>query len=344
MSASPGSSGSQACTPALRGADSEAGATPEPLPLLVLAGPTATGKTEMALRVAEAVGGEIVSADAFQIYRGMAIGTAQPSPQERLLAPHHLVAELDPTEPFSVADFQSRAEAAFADIWGRGHLPLLCGGTGLYLRAVLRHFTIPPTDPAAQRSVRQSLQRQAAAAGPEALHRRLQQVDPAAAARLTPGDQRRIIRALEVWELTGRTLTELSGVDRAPRLRYNAATYLLTCPRPLLYERIAGRVERMLAAGWLEEARTLYESGLSPTLPALRALGYAELFEVLRGQVDLAAAADRIRGQTRNFAKRQLTWFRREWGFAWMTWGRPEEYDRFTRHLVEVARGLMEAA
>jgi tRNA dimethylallyltransferase len=310
------------------------------IPLLVLAGPTATRKTELALRVAEAAGGEIVSADAFQIYRGMALGTAQPTAPERARAPFHLVAELDPAEPFTVADFQQRAEQAIAEIWSRGRLPILSGGTGLYLRAVLRHFQIPSPDPQAQREVRARLQQEAAASAPGALWERLRQVDPVTAERLAPRDERRLIRALEVWELTGRSLSETAGVDRAPRVRYNASAYVLTCPRDLLYARIEHRVQAMLAAGWLEEARALHQAGLPPTLPALRALGYGALFRVLAGEMTLPAAAEQIAQETRQYAKRQLTWLRREWGFTWMTWSTEREYERFARHLVEVAQGL----
>jgi tRNA dimethylallyltransferase len=309
-----------------------------PIPLLVLGGPTATGKTELALRVAEAVGGEIISADAFQIYRGMPLGTAQPTPAERARAPFHLVGELDPAEPFTVADFQHRAEQAIADIWSRGRLPILCGGTGLYLRAVLRHFEIPPADPPAQREVRARLHAEAAQSPPGALWERLRQVDPATAARLAPQDERRLLRALEVWELTGHPISEAAGVDRAPRVRYNASTYVLTCPRELLYQRIEQRVQGMLAAGWLEEPQALREAGLSPALPALRALGYEALFRVLRGEMTLPQAAEQITRETRNYAKRQLTWLRREWGFTWMTWGTEAEYDRFARHLVEIGK------
>jgi tRNA dimethylallyltransferase len=291
----------------------------------------------MALRVAEAAGGEIISADAFQIYRGLGIGTAQPTTAERARAPFHLVGELDPAAPFTVADFQRRAEAAIAEVWSRGRLPILSGGTGLYLRAVLRHFEIPPTDPQAQVEVRARLQQESAAAGLAALYRRLQAVDPLSAARLAPQDERRIIRALEVWELTGRPISEAAGVDRAPRVRYNASTYVLTCPRELLYARIERRGERMLTGGWLEEAQALQETGLPETLPALRALGYGALFRVLRGGLTLPAAAEQISRATRNYAKRQLTWLRREWGFTWMTWSAEAEYDRFARHLTEVA-------
>jgi tRNA dimethylallyltransferase len=311
-----------------------------PIPLLVLAGPTATGKTELALRVAEAAGGEIISADAFQIYRGLALGTTQPTAAERARAPFHLVGELDPAEPFTVADFQQRAEQAIAEVWSRGRLPILSGGTGLYLRTVLRHFEIPPTDPQAQREVRARLQQEAAAGGLDGLHRRLQAVDPATAGWLPPQDERRIIRALEVWELTGRPISEAAGVDRAPRVRYNASTYVLTCPRELLYARIERRAQGMLAAGWLEEARALHAAGLPETLPALRALGYGPLFRVLRGELALPAAAEQITRETRNYAKRQLTWLRREWGFTWMTWGTEAEYERFARHLLEVAAGM----
>lgn len=311
------------------------------VPLLVLGGPTATGKTQMALRLAETVGGEIISADAFQVYRGMAIGTAQPTAEERRRVPFHLIAELEPDQPFTVADYQRRAEQAIAATWARGRLPILCGGTGLYLRAVLRHFEIPPAAPQMHREVRARLHREAAEHGLDTLHRRLQQVDPSAAARISPHDERRLVRALEVWELTGRPFSQAAAVDHTPRLRYNAETYVLTCPRGLLYERIGQRVEAMLAAGWLEEARALADTGLPPKLPALRALGYAALFAVLRGELRLDQAAEQIRRETRNYAKRQLTWLRREWGFTWMTWSGPSAYETFTQHLISVAQGLL---
>jgi len=294
----------------------------------------------MAVRVAEAVGGEIISADAFQIYRGMAIGTAQPSAAETARARFHLVAELEPTTPFTVADFQVRAARAIEEIWQRGNLPILCGGTGLYLRALLRHFAIPATRDPLQAEIRRRLQVEAREQGLPSLHQRLREIDPAAALKIAPQDGRRIVRALEVWELTGRRFSEASGVDRSAGARYNAAAYVLTCPRELLYQRIASRVEAMLAGGWLEEVRRLRERGLGAKSQALRALGYAALLEVLAGRLSLADAAERITRETRRYAKRQLTWLRREYGFTWMTWGSRAEYDRFAGHLLGVAEYL----
>ena len=310
------------------------------IPLLVIAGPTATGKTELALRVAEAVGGEIISADAFQVYRGLEIGTAQPSAQQQARARFHLVGELPPDQPFTVADFQRRAAEALAEAWSRGALPILCGGTGLYLRAVLRGFRFPPPPEGEAQPVRRRLQEAAERLGAPALHARLREVDPAAAQRLPPGDVRRVIRALEVWELTGQPLSALARVDPAGGLRYNALRYVLACPRELLYRRLDQRVEGMLAAGWLEEVAALRERGWSPQQQALRALGYRELYEVLAGRLALPPAAEAIQLRTRQFAKRQLTWLRREPGFTWLSWSRPEELAAYTEHLTAVADRL----
>ncbi|HEY3396270.1 MAG TPA: tRNA (adenosine(37)-N6)-dimethylallyltransferase MiaA [Armatimonadota bacterium] len=311
-----------------------------PIPLLVIAGPTATGKTEAALQVAEAVGGEIISADAFQIYRGMAIGTAQPTPEEQRRVRFHLIGERDPRERYTVAHFQNLAAEAARDSWSRGHLPIVCGGTGLYLRALLRHYTLPPESAKLTPLLRERLQAQAAAEGPEALHRRLAEVDPAAAARISPNDERRMVRALEVWESTGRALSDWADVDRTPHIRYTVLAYVLTCPRDLLYERISQRVEVMLRAGWRDEVAALREANLSPELPALRALGYPTLYEVLEGKLSLEQAQEAIAQETRNFAKRQLTWFRREFGFTWLTWSTAAERDRLTQHLVSVGQKL----
>ena len=167
-------------------------------------------------------------------------------------------------------------------------------------------------------------------------------MDPASAARISPADERRIVRALEIWELTGAPASELSGVDHAPAIRYNDSTYVLACPRAALYQRIEQRVERMLAAGWLGEVERLRAAGLTPDLPALRALGYADLFRVLEGLTTPETAAEAIQRATRQFAKRQLTWFRRDWGFTWMTWETPTQFERFADHLCRVASTLRE--
>lgn len=311
------------------------------LPLLVLAGPTATGKTEMAMQVAQAVGGEIISGDAFQIYRRMAVGTAQPTAEQRGQVPFHLVDEIEPDQPFTVADFQQRAHQAITDIWSRGHLPILCGGTGLYLRVLLRHFNLPPPPELADEDLRQRLHQEASEQGLEALYARLQAIDPVAAERISPQDERRLVRGLEIWELTGKGPSEVTSVDQAPPVRYNSLCYVLTCPRDLLYGRIDERIDRMLQAGWLEEVRSLREAGFSPQQQALRALGYGHLFAVLAGHSTVEQAAEEIKRETHRFAKRQLTWFRREYGFTWMTWSTDQDYRLFTEHLCQVAGELM---
>ena len=311
------------------------------LPLLAIAGPTASGKTRMAFQVARQVGGEVISADAFQIYRGLAIGTAQPTEEEREGVPLHLVGEISPSEPFTVANFKGLAEAAIADIASRGRLPILCGGTGLYFRALLRQYKFPPPPGPEGLALRRRLRAEAASQGPEVLHERLQRVDPVSAHRLSPTDARRLVRALEVWELTGKPLSELAGVDHKPAVRYNNANYVLTCPRKALGQRIEARLEQMLASEWIEEVRCLKERGLTPGLPALRALGYGELFAVLERRRTLAEAQESIRRETQRFAKRQLTWFRREYGFGWMTWTTEAEVERFARYLCCVGRELL---
>lgn len=313
------------------------------LPLLVLAGPTAAGKTEMAKQVAQAVGGEIISADAFQVYRRMAIGTAQPTAEERRLVTFHLVGEIEPDLPFTVADFQRRAGQAITEVWSRGHLPILCGGTGLYLRVLLRHFNLPPSPALTDEDLRRRLHQEATEQGLEQLYARLQKVDPAAAARIAPQDERRVVRALEIWELTGQGPSQAASVDRTPVVRYNSLSYVLTCPRDLLYKRIDERVDRMLQAGWLEEVRSLRQAGFSPQQQALRALGYGQLLAVLAGHSTVEQAAEEIKRETRRFAKRQLTWLRREYGFAWMTWSTRAEHGLFAEHLCRTVSKLVSA-
>jgi tRNA dimethylallyltransferase len=295
-------------------------AEPGRIPLLVIAGPTATGKTAAAVEVAAACGGEIISADSMQIYRGLDLGTAKPTAAERARAVFHLVDIVEPDATYTAADFQRDAEAAITAIWARGRLPILCGGTGLYLRAVLRGLSFPPGALPETAELRRRLEAEAKQRGPAALHRRLAQVDPPTAARLAVGDLRRVIRALEVHEHTGRPFSELARVDEHHGAKYNARTFVLTCPRELLYARIERRVDEMLAAGWLAEVRGLRDRGLTLKHQSMQALGYRHLLGHLERGEDSVATADLIKRDTRRFAKRQLTWFRRdpatvlEWG------------------------------
>jgi tRNA dimethylallyltransferase len=280
--------------------------------LLTIVGPTATGKTEVGMLLAEALGAEIVSADSMQLYRSMDIGTAKPTVEQRTRVRHHLVDIIDPDLPFSVADYRERADAALKDIWSRGRQPILVGGSGLYVRAVLYEmdFAVPP-DP----ELRQQLTAEANTSGLHLLHERLRRMDPAAAARIHPNDRRRIIRALEVAEHAGEGR---QTVDQRRALRYNAVQFGLTLSRPELYRRIEARAEAMIAAGLVEEISGLLARGYDERLVSMKGLGYAQMLPHLRGEITLEEAVRLLKRDTRRFAKRQLTWFRADPTIRWV--------------------------
>ncbi|MFW6156140.1 MAG: tRNA (adenosine(37)-N6)-dimethylallyltransferase MiaA, partial [Armatimonadota bacterium] len=230
----------------------------EAIPVLVIAGPTAAGKTEVSLRVAERVGGEIISADSMQIYEQMEIGTAKPTTEERERAPIHLIDFVPPDGEYTVAEFKQDADRLIPEIRERGHLPIVAGGTGLYLRALTEGFDFPP--PPEDPEVREALWGEIDEVGAEKMHRRLAQVDPASARRIDSGDARRIVRALEVYELTGRPFSTQRDVDADAARNYNCAKYVLTPPRKLLFDRIERRVDVMMEAGWVDEVCSLIEA------------------------------------------------------------------------------------
>jgi tRNA dimethylallyltransferase len=284
--------------------------TPDPFRhALILTGPTGSGKTQLGLELAERLGAEIVSMDSMALYRGMDIGTAKPTPEERRRVPHHLVDVLDPWESASVAWWLERAAECCRDIERRGRRVLFVGGTPLYLKALLRGlFPGPPAD----EGLRRRLTEEAERAGPAALHARLSDVDPVSASRLHPHDLRRIIRALEVWELTGRPISAWQTQwteDGAPPTQPPRCLYL-DPPRTELYACIDARVVRMMADGLLDEVRALRGLPRPLSREAAQALGYKELLDHLDGRLDLGQAVARIQARSRNFAKRQLTWFR----------------------------------
>lgn len=276
------------------------------IPLLAIVGPTAVGKTALSLHLARLFNGEIVSADSRQVYRWMDIGTAKPTPAERAAAPHHLIDVVDPDEEFSLALYQDMATAAIADIAARGKSPLLVGGTGQYLAAVLQGWQLPRVAP--RPDIRAALERQAAELGAEALYERLKAVDPVAAARILPGNVRRIIRALEVYEATGKPISEQRSVQPPP---YRITTIWLTLPAPVLYARIDARVDAMMAAGLLDEVRGLLERGYHWGLPSMSGLGYREFRPYFEGRATLDEAVARLKYDTHAFARRQPAWFRR---------------------------------
>jgi tRNA dimethylallyltransferase len=275
---------------------------------VVLTGPTGSGKSALALEFAELIGAEIVAMDSMTLYRGLDIGTAKPTAAERGRVTHHLVDMLDPWESASVAWWLDQAAAAVADIQARGRAALFVGGTPLYLKSLLYGLF---EGPAAEPQIRDRLTAQAICDGPAKLHARLAEVDPASAARLHPNDQRRVIRALEVWELTGRPISEW---QRQWRQKADPAAgppvYCVELLRDELYDRIDRRVTAMLAAGWLDEARRLRDISPPVSREVLGAIGYRELFGFIDSNATWDETVQAIRQRTRNFAKRQLTWFR----------------------------------
>ncbi len=276
-----------------------------PLPLVVIVGPTAVGKTEISIQLAERLGGEIVSADSRLFYRGMDIGTAKPTARERRGIPHHLIDVADPTSTWSLALFQQAAAAAIAGIHARRRLPMLVGGTGQYIHAVTYGWTPPVTSPDAH--LRAELESRAEQAGYLALHAELQQLDPASAEKIDARNVRRTIRALEVIRLTGKKFSEQQGQAESP---YRLLTIGLTRPRPELYARVDARIEAMFAAGLLDEVQRLLDSGCSPNLPTLSAIGYRECVQVLAGRMDPEQAKVEMRRLTRIFVRRQANWFK----------------------------------
>lgn len=276
-----------------------------PSPLVVLIGPTAVGKSEIAIQLAERLDGEIVSADSRLFYRGMDIGTAKPTPQQRARVPHHLIDVAEPDEVWSLALFQRAAQQAIATIHARERLPLLVGGTGQYVRAVIEGWELPEQKPSP--ALRHVLEDWAADIGPFELHRRLARLDEPAAAGIQPQNVRRTIRALEVILMTGRRFSEQRRRRLSP---YHLKIIGLKRPRAELYARIDQRVDAMLAAGLLDEVRRLLERGYSPQLPTLSAIGYAEMAAVLQGKMTLEEAAAQMKRATRQFVRRQANWFK----------------------------------
>lgn len=298
----------------------------------VIAGPTASGKTALSLRLAKAHNCEIVCMDSMQIYRRMDIGTAKPTTEEQAQAPHHMVDVAEPDEPFSVARYQEMAEECVRDIQRRGKRALFVGGTGLYLRA-LRH-PMAMGEVAGDDAIRDALQQEAdAPGGKEKLHARLRQVDAVTAERLHVNDVRRVIRALEVFQLTGMPFSQQPSMEQPPAFPYRVAS--LTMDREKLYQRIEQRVELMIAQGLVDEVRGLLDSGVPADAQAMKGLGYKELVPYLRGEYDLEKAVYEMKLGTRHYAKRQLTWMRREEDVCWVDSLQADAYDRleawFTR-------------
>ncbi len=309
--------------------------------VVCVVGPTASGKTKMGAAIARRFGGEVVSVDSMQIYRGMAIGTAAPTAEEQEGVPHHMIAVADPSESWSAARYAAEADVCVQDILRRGKLPVLVGGTGLWLDALVRGTEFAAGSQGG--AVRQALQARMEAEGPHALLEELRQIDPDAAAKLHPKDKKRIIRALEVWQETGETLTDHDRRTRELPPRYDAVYIGLDfADRQDLRRRIDRRVDRMVEQGLLEEVRELLSSGLSPDATALQAIGYKQFLAVERGEITEAEAVEEVKLRSRQYAKRQLTWFRRIPAVHWIYWEKIPDFPAALQKATEIltAQGL----
>lgn len=294
----------------------EVGKEEEKLPLIVLAGPTAAGKTRLSLALAKAVGGEIVSADSMQVYRHMDIGSAKIKREEMQGIPHHMIDILDPWESFNVALFQERCRECMPGIYEKGHIPIVVGGTGFYIQALLKDvdFTKEQGDGA----YRESLEKLGAERGAEYLHSLLREVDPAAAREIHANNVKRVTRALEFYHLTGGPISEHNMRERQKESVYRSCYFVLTDERDKLYANIERRVDQMLEAGLVEEVRRLKDMGCRRDMVSMQGLGYKEILAFLEGECTYEAAVSALKQNTRHFAKRQLTWFRREKDVIWV--------------------------
>lgn len=285
-------------------------------PLIILTGPTAVGKTSLSLSLAKELDGEIVSADSMQVYRYMDIGTAKIREEERQGIPHHLIDVLDPWEDFNVVRFQKMAREALEEIWERGHIPIVTGGTGFYIQALLYdiHFAENNEDS----SLRKDLENYARENGAEALHSRLEEVDEKAASQIHFNNVKRVIRALEFYYQTGKKISEHNEEERKRTSPYDFKYFVLNDEREHLYARINQRVDLMMEEGLVEEVQKLKEMGCDSTMVSMQGLGYKEILSYLEGECTLDEAVYKIKRDTRHFAKRQITWFKRERDVIWL--------------------------
>jgi len=284
-------------------------------PLLVITGPTAVGKTELSLKLAEELHGEIISADSMQIYRYMDIGTAKATAEERKRIKHYMIDIINPDETYSLADYQKEADRLIREISARGYLPIMVGGTGLYIRAVVQGFLLPEME--VNHQLRAELREMASKHGNEYLHQKLAEIDPEHARKMHPNDLRRIIRAIEIFEETGRNMSYYLEKQKNTPPRYNTLKIGLNRNREELYERVNQRVDLMIKEGLVDEIKNIIKAGYNISTTALQGLGYKEIIGYLNGEYSLEEAINLLKKNTRNYAKRQITWFKREKDLHW---------------------------
>ena len=299
-------------------------------PLIIIAGPTAVGKTAISVELAKRIGGEIISADSMQVYRGMDIGTAKVTPEETQGVPHHLIDILDPSEAFNVMEFRKRVRDAIDEIVARGHVPVLVGGTGFYIQSILYDIEFDPEGGSDE--MRRQLEAEMEARGPEEMHSELRRVDPESAEIIHANNKKRVIRALEFYRLTGRKISDHNREMHERTSPYRFLFYVMTMDRAALYARIDYRVDLMMQDGLKEEVKALRDRGITSDMVSMQGLGYRQMFDYLEGICTLDEAVERIKKETRHFAKRQLTWFRREPDAVWI---RLEDFGGSRKKILE---------
>ncbi len=285
-------------------------------PLIILTGPTAVGKTALSIGLAKAIGGEIISADSMQVYRNMDIGTAKISKEEMQGVPHYLIDEFDPQDEFNVVVFQEKCKAYMEEIYAQNKIPIIVGGTGFYIQSVL--YDIDFTENETDNAYRKQLEEFARIHGSQTLHKELEKVDPESAKAIHANNVKRVIRALEYYHQTGEKISQHNEEQKQKESPYNFLYLVLSLPREILYDRINQRVDMMQEAGLVEEVKKLQDVGCTRDMVSMQGLGYKEILEALEGDITIEEAFEKIKLETRHFAKRQFTWFRREKDVTWV--------------------------
>ena len=305
-------------------------------PLVILSGPTACGKTSLSIELAKRINGEIISADSMQVYRGFDIGTAKVTEAEKDGIPHYLIDEMDPDEEFNIFEFQTRANHYIADITSRGKIPMIVGGTGFYIQSVL--YDIDFSDESDDKTYRHKLEKLAQEKGNDHLYQMLLTCDPDAAKEIHPNNSKRVIRALEFFHETGQQISEHNRIQHQKESPYNFAYFVLNRPRSILYERINARVDQMIQLGLVEEVSGLLQQGYGEDLLSMQGLGYKEMVPYVKGETSLDEATDLLKKNTRHFAKRQITWFKREKDVLWIDLETYASVDEAVEYMIKVVK------